>query len=251
MNKATTYLTVYAGLLTVGLAVTTVQAFRRHESANEPVSVLAAVAKPTDVLDVQRINVREADGTLRMVISNQQRFPGAFIKGKEYPHQRNVAGMVFYNNEGTENGGLIFNGAKSADGSVSSGVHLSFDPYERDQAMVVQSIESEGKRAALLRINDVGNVSVEEGMKVSALPEAAQEKFWAEKEKAGDTGANRVILGRNTNGNAQLLLADAKGTPRLQLTVNASGEAVMEFLDKEGNVTASLTPTMLAALKSK
>ena len=29
-----------------------------------------------DVLDVERINLREADGTLRMVIANGQRFPG-------------------------------------------------------------------------------------------------------------------------------------------------------------------------------
>lgn len=28
-----------------------------------------------DVLDVERINLREADGTLRMVIANRQRFP--------------------------------------------------------------------------------------------------------------------------------------------------------------------------------
>ena len=34
-----------------------------------------------DEIDVKRINVREDDGTLRMVISNTQRFPGVIVKG--------------------------------------------------------------------------------------------------------------------------------------------------------------------------
>jgi len=40
-----------------------------------------------DEIDVQRINVIEPDGTLRMVISNQSAFPGLIAKGKEYEHQ--------------------------------------------------------------------------------------------------------------------------------------------------------------------
>ncbi|PXA05828.1 hypothetical protein DD898_12855, partial [Staphylococcus pseudintermedius] len=84
-------------------------------------------------IDVQRINVREPDGTLRMVISDQTRFPGLILHGKEYPHPRSRAGMLFYNNEGTEQGGLIFAGKQGADGNVSSGLSLSFDRYEQDQ----------------------------------------------------------------------------------------------------------------------
>jgi hypothetical protein len=49
-----------------------------------------------DEIDVHRINVRELDGTLRMVISNTDRFPGAIVKGKEYPHPRDTAGVLFY-----------------------------------------------------------------------------------------------------------------------------------------------------------
>ena len=32
------------------------------------------------VLDVERINLREADGTIRMVIANRERFPGLYLK---------------------------------------------------------------------------------------------------------------------------------------------------------------------------
>ena len=86
-------------------------------------------------IDVQRINVVEPDGTLRMVISNKDRFPGAIVQGKEYPFDRHTAGLLFFNDEGTENGGLIFGGQKSKDGTTLSYRHLSFDRYDQDQEL--------------------------------------------------------------------------------------------------------------------
>src|SRR5204863_10008760 len=84
-----------------------------------------------DEIDVHRINVREADGTLRMVVSNQARLPGVIERGKEHPKvDRPYAGMLFYNDEGTENGGLVFGGHRNANGEVvDAGVSLSFDRY--------------------------------------------------------------------------------------------------------------------------
>jgi hypothetical protein len=64
---------------------------------------------------VERINVVEPDGTLRLAISNQTKFPGPIYHGKEYPHpDRKTAGRLFFNDEGSENGGMIFGGAKDA-----------------------------------------------------------------------------------------------------------------------------------------
>src|ERR1700749_2684464 len=66
-----------------------------------------------DELRVHRINIVEPDGTLRMVISNKDRLPPVIIKGRERPDMgepRPQAGMLFYNDEGSENGGLIFGG---------------------------------------------------------------------------------------------------------------------------------------------
>src|SRR5580700_65453 len=64
-------------------------------------------------LDVQRINVREPDGTLRMTISNSATAPGLIFKGKEHAFpNRQAAGILFFDDEGTENGGLLFGGAK-------------------------------------------------------------------------------------------------------------------------------------------
>ncbi|GAM99161.1 hypothetical protein U91I_02802 [alpha proteobacterium U9-1i] len=49
-----------------------------------------------EVIDVQRINVRETDGTLRMVIAGNDRIGGLIIGDTEYPHPgRTEAGMIF------------------------------------------------------------------------------------------------------------------------------------------------------------
>ncbi len=69
----------------------------------------------------------------------------ALVKGKEYPYDRHTAGMIFYNDEGTENGGLIFGGEKDENGQVESYGHLSFDKYMGDQLMTLESSEQEGQ----------------------------------------------------------------------------------------------------------
>lgn len=79
------FLTIYAGVLTVVFAATVLSGF-----------ALAPKKLSLDELDVQRINVREPDGTLRLVISDAATAPGIIIKGKEYPHpNRKTAGMIF------------------------------------------------------------------------------------------------------------------------------------------------------------
>src|SRR5580704_2495534 len=104
------FLAIYSGVLTVAFAVVVLAAFaesRRKQTFDE--------------IDVHRINVIEPDGTLRLVISNKAEFPGIIIKGKETPHpDRKTAGMLFFNDEATENGGLIFGGSKDDQGRVSS-----------------------------------------------------------------------------------------------------------------------------------
>ena len=129
------FLVVYSGVLTAVFVATIFlgakQPASRKEAFNE--------------IDVQRINVVEPDGTVRMIISDTAHAPGAIFKGKEYPHPdgRKVAGMIFYNDEGTENGGVIWGGNKGKDGKVSSHGHLSFDNYEQDQVMVIEGNQDE------------------------------------------------------------------------------------------------------------
>src|SRR5580698_4358833 len=96
------FLAIYSAILTIALAVIVLTGFAESRQKQS-----------FDEITVHRINVVEREGTLRMVISNKTEFPGIIIKGKETPHpDRSTAGMLFFNDEGTENGGLIFGGSK-------------------------------------------------------------------------------------------------------------------------------------------
>jgi hypothetical protein len=144
--KASRMLLAYSAVVitaAAGLSVT-------HALGQQKVTVF-------DTIDVQRLNMREADGTLRMAIANKALFPGAIFKGKEYPHasRNDTAGMIMFDDEGTEDGGLIFGGKTGPDGKVHSFGHLSFDQYMQDQVLVLEQSEHDGRRAAGLTINDM------------------------------------------------------------------------------------------------
>src|SRR6266496_2192009 len=108
-----------------------------------------------DEITVQRINVVEPNGTLRMVISNHAKLPGIIVRGKEQSFERPQAGMLFYNDEGSENGGLIFSGRKNVKGEVvDSGGSLSFDKYGDNQIVQLAGVDDKEDRFAGLIVSD-------------------------------------------------------------------------------------------------
>lgn len=229
-------LMIYAGVLTAVFAITVLSGFAR-----------APGKLSLDELDVHRINVREPDGTLRLVISDAATAPGIIIQGKEYPHpNRKAAGMIFYNDEGTENGGLIFGGEKDKDGTKESHGHLSFDAYEQDQTMALDSHQEKDGRWTRLQFNDYPDYSILEEIRLMAsikdLPkdqqQARMKAFFAE--HGGPT--RRMVLGRDTDGSVQLAMNDLQGHPRIVMKVAKDGTPSLQMLDADGKVTGELVP---------
>jgi hypothetical protein len=183
--------------------------------------VLARGSNPSsatfDQITVRRINVVEPDGTPRMIISDRASFPGMIAHGKERPYPRPFAGMLFYNNEGTETGGLVFGGHKDASGQVvDSGVSLTFDKYGAPQQIV-----------QLAGIDDVhDNFS---GLAVNGFTEAGvhNRRLWA---------------GRDASGSASVALMDAEGRKRIVMQVSKDGSASLQFLDEHGTVVKQIVP---------
>lgn len=230
------FLMMYAGVLTAVFAATVLSGF-----AQTPKKL------SLDELDVQRINVREPDGTLRLVISDAATAAGIIIKGKEYPHpNRKAAGMIFYNDEGTENGGLIFGGEEGKDGTRESHGHLSFDAYEQDQTMALESNQDEGGRNTRLQFNDYPDYSILEEIQlldsVKRLPadqQRARLKAFYD-EHGGPT--RRMVLARNTDGSVQLAMNDLQGHPRIVMKVAKDGSPSLQVLDGNGKVVGELVP---------
>jgi hypothetical protein len=136
-------LRVYSTISGIALIALSVAAFNRS-------------AAPTrfDEIDVHRINIVEPDGKLRMVISNKARSPGPIDRGKPFGYAGGTRpGIIFFNDEETENGGLVFEGAKS-DGKVNANAQLSFDQYDQDQVVYLRYVDEKGLRHMGLFIDD-------------------------------------------------------------------------------------------------
>jgi hypothetical protein len=191
-------------------------------------------------LNVQRINVREPDGTLRMTISNTATAPGLIFKGKEHAFpNRQAAGILFFNDEGTENGGLLFGGAKKGK-NASSGGHLSFDQYEQDQVISLDQTEEYGRRRAGLTFFDRPATPIPlELIDRMNTPEGDAE--FEKLKEAGGFGYPRLFVGKTENRASTVILRDAKGLARLKLTVTPAGAASIEFIDESGKIVRRIT----------
>jgi hypothetical protein len=231
------FLVIYSAVVTTAFAVTLLCGFATARKAN------------FDILTVHRIDFVEPDGTPRLIISNRESFPGAYMRKKEYPRpdRRDAAGMIFVNDEGSEMGGLIFGGLKQKDGTVQNHGHLSFDQYEQDQIFAIDSGREDREKFSAIRIGERGDYPIQEAydasLRIDNMPKEQQDAEW-KKFYATHTGdANRIYLGRSPDKSASLRIKDSDGRDRLVLRVNADGAAVVQFLDADGKVANEITAT--------
>lgn len=230
------FLAIYSGVLTLVFLGTILSGFAQT-AAPKKVSF--------DEIEVHRINVVEPDGTLRLVISNKASFPGIIIKGHEQPHpNRTTGGMLFFNDEGTENGGMIWGGSKDKDGKTSNYGHLSFDEYEQDQVFSIDAEQSGDKRDQSLRFNDNPDYLIGELLDMlnstKDLPDdqkkAARQKFF----DSHPSGHTRFVIARDVDKSVAFKLKDANGKDRIVIQVAADGTPTIKFLDASGKVISQL-----------
>jgi hypothetical protein len=176
-------------------------------------------------LDVERINFVEQDGTPRLILYNSSHTPGIILRGKNQPHPNRPpqAGILYFNDEGTENGGT-----------------LTFDQFDQDQVVSL---------GGGLNVWDQPYIPIEEVITrvqgARAQPEGpAREqalkevKEWAQAQKIF---AQRLSVGMTRDDEAMIVLADAERRPRLRAVVDAAGEARLDFLAADGQVIRSIT----------
>jgi hypothetical protein len=208
-----------------------------------------APAAKFDEIDVGRINVREPDGTLRMVISNRAQFPGSPWKGGETPRpdRKQFAGMLFINDEGTENGGLIQKGSIGPDGRVSAGVSLTFDRFRQDQVMQLLHAEDGGKAFSTLSINDEADGTkfdvmqrAERLKEIRQLDRPSAQSAFNQMRENSQLSRNRVKLGTTMDGAAALSLADPQGRPRLMLIVSSEGVPSILMFNDSGDIQKTI-----------
>jgi hypothetical protein len=201
-------------------------------------------------IDVERINVVEPDGRLVLAIANTQRMAAPMIEGKELPRELSEgrvgsAGIIFFDPQGTEVGGLTFRTELRPDGTYAASRSLTFDQHQQDQVVGLQySDNGKTRRQGLTVWDRPTSITLKEMIAtIHGTPDrAAVEKRFAElaKERGGNiTGAPRAFLG-SQDRTAALRLMDTNGRERIRMLVDPSNEARMEFLDEAGKVVYSL-----------
>ena len=96
-----------------------------------------------------------------MVISNRPRLIGPIYKGQPFGYAGGGRpGIIFFNDEGTENGGLTFGGSRQPDGTFTASHHLSFDQFDQDQIMVLNYTDNNGQRRVGLSFAERANVNI-------------------------------------------------------------------------------------------
>jgi len=231
-------LKVYALIMTLFAGTLSIAAFRQA----------AQKTKFTEI-DVERINIVEPDGKLRMVISNRPRSIGPIYKGKPFGYAGGTRpGIIFFNDEGTENGGLTFTGRRRDDGSYSSSVGMSFDQFNQDETLTLRYSDENGRKTTGINIaerdeRDIYDLIVQRDsinkIADSVTRTAALQRLFGPRNGV-PLAASRVYLGRDRSRSAVLNLSDPSGRTRLRLRVDSLGNASLEFLDEKGVVTARL-----------
>jgi hypothetical protein len=227
-------LAVYSGCVTTALIVALLCGFNsKPENAT------------FDSITVHRINVVEPNGTVRLILSDKAEFPGQYVHDKEVvrPDRRDSAGLMFYNDEGTEDGGLIYGGERDSNGQRSSFSHLSFDQYDQDQTVDLGGRLNDGSRSSGLAINDVPDYPITEqvikdGIRFKSMPHGPDRAAaYAELNRKYPAGAPRAFFGRDSDGSVSVTLRAPIGHARAILKVKSNGEPVLDFLDQNGKVT--------------
>ncbi len=158
-------------------------------------------------LSAERIDIKARSGNNRVVIANTDNIPQPIIKGKTYKRAYAPAGLIFYDKNGDERGGLAI-----TDNEETNLNALAFDYQNADAiGILAQDNKHDNYFRAGLLIND--------------------------KDLSGKPGhnINRINL-LTENGNASLVMKDNNEIPRIILKVDSLGNPSIEMLDDKGKV---------------
>lgn len=205
--------------------------------------------KKFNSIDVESLNIVDKDGTIRLKLFNNDNIPPAMMDGRDIlpGHRQDLpaAGLMFYNSEGDECGGLIYGSEKDEDGNYQANASLTFDQFKQDQVVQMQFAERNGESTYGFSIYDrpykplpdqvqsmqeIENSNLSEKEKKEAL-----NKVWEGHER-------RAFMGKTADGEITVQLMDSKGKSRIRILVDDNDEPKLEFLDADGNVTYKLPP---------
>jgi hypothetical protein len=254
------FLKGYALVMSLIVGVLSLGAFR-WDGATRRGDLQGGRARFTEI-DVERINVVEPDGKYRLVLSNRPRSIGPIYKGKPFGYPGGTRpGMIWFNDEGTENGGFTFTGSRCdtgisqvdgkpcVKGTYDASTHFTFDQFDQDQIFVMNYNDRNRRRQVGITINDRHDENIFEFVQrrdsinriTDSVTKAAAMRQLIQGSPDNPRVAERLYIGRDASKSAILSMRDKFGKTRLRLVVDSLGAARIDFLDAAGNVTNTMT----------
>lgn len=258
IEKRLKLLTIYAivsSVLIIVLIIVSIYPFNYSDDSNRANFSLNSDSLHIPHLTVERVDIIEPDGKLAIALSNSKtsakvRFDGQIIHGAS---NRDTPNILFFDGKGDEVGGLAFANFKEDDSPFQAIRHLAFDGYRQDEVITLSHFVQNGKSRKGVYIYDRPDITImdafeETGINPEDTPEILGQKLDQFKEENPERhnelwgNPRRVAVQTNEDNEAELLLSDAEGNIRLRFVVKPNGDAVIEFLDEEGNAVRRLEP---------
>jgi hypothetical protein len=168
--------------------------------------------------------------------------------------KRGLAGLIFYNEDGTEAGVLAYRGRRDSAGTIDARSLLTMDQFKSDQVIALDASQSAaGKRNGLSIIDQPDSLSRAGAALLDSLRVAINSsrsnadaqvlrREYLARLPAGDRTATRLFAGRDAERSSVITLSDIEGKPRLRFKVDAQGNASIEFLDASGRSVRTIHP---------
>lgn len=169
-----------------------------------------------DRISARRIDIVDADGTIRMTLSGAT--PPPIIDGIQYKRAFNVAGLILYDDKGSERGG--------------------FGTADMDGGMAVLALDHPAMDAVGWRVSPDGSVS----FVFNQAPPLVRESGLDGALVPGVETPTRMRLSLDADGTPAVALSDRNDKPRLRLTVTDEGFGAIQFLNAQGEVIHTIAP---------
>lgn len=195
-------------------------------------------------ITVERINIVEPDGKLKMVISNQTRQHPGMFDGEILINRERPPGIIFFNEEQDEVGGLIYQGNKKEGATFV----FSIDQYKNDQVMQLRHITNpngDNKYGLQLWERDKDFtlprlIQVMDSLQKAQLSKQEINEALFKMNNGKTIQAARLFIGKQYNQATGMYIQDNKGIDRLRVYVDEENQPRIEILDDAGKVVKDL-----------
>ena len=233
MKRSSIFLATYAITLTFLFLYTFLSGF-----------TASGISQNFKEINVERINVLEPDGSLKMVISNSSMQHPGMMNGKSLGKRDRDPGIIFFNEEKDEVGGLLYSGNEKEGATFV----LSVDQYKNDQVMqYMHYTNDEGQNRYGLQLWDRDKEytmpvleTIMDSLDREGYNYQQKLRYLQEKNNGKPITAPRLFIGRNYNTEAGLFIKDKFGTDRMRLYVDSTNTPRIEVLDETGTVIKNI-----------